>query len=410
MSFYERHQDQNKKDPRHMMNNLHPQNPTNHMNMLRQNSMDSGLKKPPQQLDPNNSKCPVSSVMDSPNSIFQGPVIMGPSISLDEWVPERPPKNRQLLMPLSPDTLLKPQRLTRPNMPMLSPAIHPADSDILFKYDDPFIASPEQEKELRQLSQRMSFDNFTQSGEPQSNISNPDKMIVRKPQETPPQYSKTLESSARKCINPYIKSTSMKYDTLHKIDQLNAKFSLQTGSEYHQNTQPRSDVPIKRVHNNKSFIEKSGQFRAEPLDRKRELAERELKKSLHPLEVPKYVQNNIDQNKYNLDSFNKPHEMSGQFRAEPLNLHPERHIPYVPLDSNRKLQSNKFNSAPPPVGPKIFRSKSESNHMSNMRNMSYQINNCNSNFSKPTNPNQNIQRIFQNTEHSNVTATQKLFG
>lgn len=399
LSFYERHHEQTKRDITRSQSTT--TQPCIQMNMMRQSSVEppSSKRLLPQTLETNINPKNQLVTCDSPNSILQGPIIMGPSISLDEWVPERPPKNRQLLMPMSPDPSLKPQRLSRPSLPLLSPSLNSADSDILSKYDDPFVPSPEQDKEFRQFSQRMVTDNFNQSGEPQmiSESNRPSGQIKKLP-DLPLHKS----SAPRKFINPYIKSTNMKYDMHHKLDQMHSK-------HMNSNHMSMQDILLNNLTNSK---EATGQYRAELINRNHILSERDLKKSQKVLENIKYVQNKCDQLQQHPESYARPYEMSGgPYRAEPVNLQTERHLPYPQLDSNRSfndkcLQNNSFNSGPPPVGPKIFRSKSETHHIANSREVAQSPSIC---FSKSTPQNQSMRRKCS-VESPNVPANQKLFG
>ncbi|XP_055592027.1 protein Shroom isoform X2 [Uranotaenia lowii] len=76
-----------------------------------------------------------------------GPMIMGPIIALDDWVPERPPKNPML-------------RIPSPELPPPPPTLSPTE-DIILNQDEPLPPPPpEILRHIRQLSD---------SGEPKSN-------------------------------------------------------------------------------------------------------------------------------------------------------------------------------------------------------------------------------------------------
>ncbi|XP_058819561.1 protein Shroom isoform X2 [Topomyia yanbarensis] len=77
-----------------------------------------------------------------------GPMIMGPIIALDDWVPERPPKNPML-------------RIPSPELPPPPPTMSPTEDVILLNQDEPLPPPPpEILRHIRQLSD---------SGEPKSN-------------------------------------------------------------------------------------------------------------------------------------------------------------------------------------------------------------------------------------------------
>lgn len=76
----------------------------------------------------------------SPNSILEGPVILGPVISLDDWVPERPPKNSKLLRNVYPDLYNQDERLPSPDLPLPSPPT--VLEDEVFNNDEPFPPPP----------------------------------------------------------------------------------------------------------------------------------------------------------------------------------------------------------------------------------------------------------------------------
>ncbi|EAT47148.1 AAEL001710-PA [Aedes aegypti] len=76
-----------------------------------------------------------------------GPMIMGPIIALDDWVPERPPKNPML-------------RIPSPELPPPPPMMSPTEDVILLNQDEPLPPPPpEILRHIRQLSD---------SGEPKS--------------------------------------------------------------------------------------------------------------------------------------------------------------------------------------------------------------------------------------------------
>ncbi|XP_053697120.1 protein Shroom isoform X2 [Sabethes cyaneus] len=69
-----------------------------------------------------------------------GPMIMGPIIALDDWVPERPPKNPML-------------RIPSPELPPPPPVISPTEDVILLNQDEPLPPPPpEILRHIRQLS------------------------------------------------------------------------------------------------------------------------------------------------------------------------------------------------------------------------------------------------------------------
>lgn len=77
-----------------------------------------------------------------------GPMIMGPIIALDDWVPERPPKNPML-------------RIPSPELPPPPPMMSPTEDVVLLNQDEPLPPPPpEILRHIRQLSD---------SGEPKSN-------------------------------------------------------------------------------------------------------------------------------------------------------------------------------------------------------------------------------------------------
>ncbi|XP_065076775.1 protein Shroom isoform X2 [Ochlerotatus camptorhynchus] len=77
-----------------------------------------------------------------------GPMIMGPIIALDDWVPERPPKNPML-------------RIPSPELPPPPPMMSPTEDVVLLYQDEPLPPPPpEILRHIRQLSD---------SGEPKSN-------------------------------------------------------------------------------------------------------------------------------------------------------------------------------------------------------------------------------------------------
>lgn len=67
-----------------------------------------------------------------------GPVIMGPSISVDDWVPERPPKKPHLRT-VYPDLFQEP-RIPSPDLPPPSPPV--VLEDEVFNNDEPFPPPP----------------------------------------------------------------------------------------------------------------------------------------------------------------------------------------------------------------------------------------------------------------------------
>ena len=71
------------------------------------------------------------------NISIVGPVIVGPTISIDDWVPERPPKNATLLNQIYPDT-----RAVSPELPPPPLPSKPSESDVVMLSDEPLPPPP----------------------------------------------------------------------------------------------------------------------------------------------------------------------------------------------------------------------------------------------------------------------------
>ncbi|XP_067012486.2 protein Shroom isoform X2 [Anabrus simplex] len=84
-----------------------------------------------------NSRHQHSSSCGSLSSDLLGPLIVGPSISVDDWVPERPPKKPHLRAAFAPPV---PDRLPSPDLPPPSPP--PMLEDEVFATDEPLPPPP----------------------------------------------------------------------------------------------------------------------------------------------------------------------------------------------------------------------------------------------------------------------------
>lgn len=79
---------------------------------------------------------------ENQNSDLQGPIIVGNSISVDDWVPERPPKNQELLRSAFPDLYRDKNRHHSPELPLPSPPLPTRDDEVLSASDEPFPPPP----------------------------------------------------------------------------------------------------------------------------------------------------------------------------------------------------------------------------------------------------------------------------
>ena len=106
----------------------------------------------------------ISSSCGSLSADLLGPLIVGPSISVDDWVPERPPKKPHLRAAFPPPV---PERLPSPDLPPPSPPT--VLEDEVFASDEPLPPPPPELNSLDKISTSESHGERTRS--PQKHLS-----------------------------------------------------------------------------------------------------------------------------------------------------------------------------------------------------------------------------------------------
>jgi len=138
----------------------------------------------------------ISSSCGSLSADLLGPLIVGPSISVDDWVPERPPKKPHLRAAFSPPV---PERLPSPDLPPPSPPT--VLEDEVFASDEPLPPPPPELNSPDKISTSESHGERTHS--PQQHLSQ-NVASVQRHQDTVTQRNlETVSKSSPENASPF---------------------------------------------------------------------------------------------------------------------------------------------------------------------------------------------------------------
>lgn len=200
-----------------------------------------------------------------------GPVIMGPSISLDDWIPEkppeRPPKNPHLRVAY-PDLFVD-QRVPSPDLPPPSPPTVLVDE--YYNNDEPLPPPPsdlEANKWREDISNRLNESTGRQMASPQ----------VQKHQKNSQDSPAKLDSPIQQTIglpernsNRYhsVRTSCRRRDSPEKLKLIHSESSLCFSNQKRYAERSNSRYPSKKLFNGSLAISQktcvSDKYRAEPL-------------------------------------------------------------------------------------------------------------------------------------------------